>query len=300
MKNRNDEYYYNLDTLLLDNDITPYIDDIKNFLIKIIDTDVFQQALQEIFPEYFNYLNYNNNADLKQYIKERIKFYPFQDLNISGITDKLSCYSYIPSINFQIEKKGIKIQKEDEDTYKVGLTIVNSLHEEYHAIRIIIFFKGNNKNLFFSPKRKIGKNSKGIDVDSSEGGFHIEYLLFGRVVSSLDLFECLYIMNENNFKQNIKEFRENFNNIRKIVLDSKGDTDFIKIESGIFKKFYDNSMEQIKAIIKDLKKPNYSIVPRMYVGKYICDSEAEVDYMPKKKCGLMGPRNRNIFHISKK
>ena len=299
MHESSDKYYFNLDTLLVRNKITPYINDIKKFLIRIIDTNVFQQALQEIFPDYYKILVYNNNKDLKQYINERIKFYPFQNLKISGITDKLSCYSYIPSINFQVSQKDIKIQKINEDTYKVGLTIVNSLHEEYHAIRVIIFFKGNNKNILFSPKRIIGKNNRGIDIELCEGGFHIEYLLFGRAVSTLDLFECLYIMNEDNYKQDINDFRENFKNIRKIVLDSKGNTDLIKIKNGIFKKFYDNSIEEIKSIIKELKKKASGFVPRIFVGKYNFDSEDEEDYIPKKKCGLMGPRNRVIFHINK-
>ena len=299
MHESSDKYYFNLDTLLVRNKITPYINDIKKFLIRIIDTNVFQQALQEIFPDYYKILVYNNNKDLKQYINERIKFYPFQNLKISGITDKLSCYSYIPSINFQVSQKDIKIQKINEDTYKVGLTIVNSLHEEYHAIRVIIFFKGNNKIILFSPKRIIGKNNRGIDIELCEGGFHIEYLLFGRAVSTLDLFECLYIMNEDNYKQDINDFRENFKNIRKIVLDSKGDTDLIKIKNGIFKKFYDNSIEEIKSIIKELKKKASGFVPRIFVGKYNFDSEDEEDYIPKKKCGLMGPRNRVIFHINK-
>ena len=94
-------------------------------------------------------------------------------------------------------KKILKDKKKDEDTYKVGLTIVNTFHEEYHAIRDIIFFKGNNKNVLFSPKRKVGKDRKGKDIKSNEGGFHIEYLLFGRIISSINLLECLYIMNEN-------------------------------------------------------------------------------------------------------
>ena len=279
----NDEYYFNLDTLLRDNDITPYINDIKKFLIKLIDTNIFQQAMQEIFQKYYNYLIYNKNADLKQYINERIKFYPFQDLNISGITDNLSCYSYIPSINFQIFHKKIQIQKINEDTYKIGLTILNLLKEEYNAIKAIIFFKGINKNIY---------------KELNEGGFH--YLLFGKDISSLNLFECLYIMNENNYKQNINEFRENFNNIRNIVLNSKGNTEFIKIENGTFKKFYDNSIKEIESIITKLKKNNYSFIPRIFIEKYNNnDSEDEEDegFMPQKKCGLMGSRNRITFQL---
>ena len=46
----------------------------------------------------------NENQDIKTYIKERIKFYPYQNLDLSGITDKLACFTFIPTINFQKEE----------------------------------------------------------------------------------------------------------------------------------------------------------------------------------------------------
>ena len=55
----NEEYYYNVDSLLVENEINPYVNDIKIFLIKLINTNVFQQALKELFPEYISCLNSN-------------------------------------------------------------------------------------------------------------------------------------------------------------------------------------------------------------------------------------------------
>ena len=46
----NEEYYYNVDSLLVKNEINPYVNDIKAFLIKLINTNVFQKALKELFP----------------------------------------------------------------------------------------------------------------------------------------------------------------------------------------------------------------------------------------------------------
>ena len=94
------ENYFNLDTLLINNEISEYIEDIKTFFINIIDSKVFHQATKELFPDYSKYLNSNKNADLKYYINERIKFYPIQNYIASRITDKLSCFTYIKSINF--------------------------------------------------------------------------------------------------------------------------------------------------------------------------------------------------------
>ena len=253
--------YYHLEALLLENDIILYIRDIKDFLIKIIDSNVFREAIKELFPKYYIYLNINDNEEIKQFIEERIKYYPFEGLNLSGMTDKLSCYSFIPSINFEmrIDTDDIKIDRIDSDAYKVSLTIVNSLHEIIHAEQDIIFFKGNNKYLILSPTRIARKDKKGNDIEIKEGGMSFEYLLFGKIVDRIDLFQCLYIMNEKNYDQNLAQFRENFQNIGKLVKDSKGETNLIKIENGIFKMFYQNSIEEIKNVFKKLnEKSKYS------------------------------------------
>ena len=284
----NEEHYYNVDSLLVENEINPYINDIKSFLIKLINTNTFQQALKELFQEYISCLNSNNNVDLRQYINERIKFYPFQDLNLSGITDKLSCYSYIKSIDLKINENNLMIQKKNEDIFKVGLTIVNIFHEEYNAIRSIIFFKGN-KNLLFNPKTKVGKS-----IESNESQFYIEDLLFGRNITSINLLECLYIMNENNYEQDIEKFRDNFQNIRKIVKDTKGYTDFIKIKNGIFKHFYDNCLEEIKEIIQNLDKAINYFIPMMYIGNNNNTLEDDNYYIQTKKCCLIGGKKKYI------
>ena len=284
----NEEHYYNVDSLLVENEINPYINDIKSFLIKLINTNTFQQALKELFQEYISCLNSNNNVDLRQYINERIKFYPFQDLNLSGITDKLSCYSYIKSIDLKINENNLMIQKKNEDIFKVGLTIVNIFHEEYNAIRSIIFFKGN-KNLLFNPKTKVGKS-----IESNESQFYIEDLLFGRNITSINLLECLYIMNENNYEQDIEKFRDNFKNIRKIVKDTKGNTDFIKIKNGIFKHFYDNCLEEIKEIIQNLDKAINYFIPMIYIGNNNNTLEDDNNYIQPKKCCLMGGKKKYI------
>ena len=59
------ENYFNLDTLLINNEISEYIEDIKTFFINIINSKVFHQAIKEIFLDYSKYLNSNKNKDLK-------------------------------------------------------------------------------------------------------------------------------------------------------------------------------------------------------------------------------------------
>ena len=209
-----------------------------------------------------------------------------QNLCFSGITDKLSCYAYIASINFNIETK-YKINKLNKDIYKICYTIVNIFHELYDAICSIIFIKGTNKNLIFSPKNS----------EEEENEEHLNFipLLFGKNIDKLDLLECLYIMNDINYKQNIKEFRKNFKKIRQIVKEAKGNTDFIKIKNDKFKKFYDNSIQDIEEIIQFLASKCITV---KYKGTNNNDSEDEYeDYIPNK-CGIMGGKKAEII-ISK-
>ena len=264
--------FYNLNKLMNDNDLTPYVCDIKKFLKTIVDKKVYQQAIKKLFPNDYNSLISNNNEEIKQYIDERIKFYPFQNLDLSGITDKLSCYSFIPSINFRLtesEKEEelddyfkINEKKENKEIYIVGLTIVNSIHEVNHANQAIIFFKGNDKTLIDSPERIIKDN-----IPLSEGGISLEFLLFGDVLERPNLFECLYILNEKNYDQELDEFRENFRKIVDIVKETKGETEFIKIENGIFKNLYEKAIAEIKQLINDLDNNSILTLPQIYIEK---------------------------------
>ena len=263
------------------NELSPYISKIKQFLKKIVDKNVYKQAIKQLFPEYYRSLTSNNNEEIKEYIDKRIKFYPFQKLNLSGITDNLSCYSFIPSINFLFEEYS-NISDQNKETCKIGLTIVNSLHEINHANQIILFFKGSNKGLINLPERIINEN-----LSSKEDGFSLEYILFGDVISRINLFQCLYIMNEKNYDQELSQFRENFMKIQDIVIETKGETELIKIENGIFKRFYDNVIQDIKSLLSDLSDKTILAIPRIYIEKTnkIGDNKA---YEPQKNCALFG------------
>ena len=284
--------FYNLNKLMNDNDLTPYVCDIKKFLKTIVDKKVYQQAIKKLFPNDYNSLISNNNEEIKQYIDERIKFCPFQNLDLSGITDKLSCYSFIPSINFRLtesEKEEelddyfkINEKKENKEIYIVGLTIVNSIHEVNHANQAIIFFKGNDKTLIDSTERIIKDN-----IPVSEGGISLKFILFGDLLERLNLFECLYILNEKNYEQELDEFRENFRKIVDIVKETKGETEFIKIENGIFKILYEKAIKDIKQLINDLDNNSILTIPQIYIEKSKFSKNNMVCII-RHKCAVFG------------
>ena len=73
------------------------------------------------------------------YINNRIKFYPYQDLNNSGITDKYSLYSYIPII-FPLTI----LEKEVSSVFKVSAAFENSIHELNYVNQYMLYFKSND------------------------------------------------------------------------------------------------------------------------------------------------------------
>ena len=216
---------------------------------------------------------FNKGKEIKKFIKKRIKFYPFQNLFLSGFTDYLSFNSYIPSINFQ--RIGNLHGKINHNIYKIGLTIVNSLKEIYHVNQYILYFKGINKSSIYTEGKK-------------EGGKNLEDLLFGKIINNVNLFQSLYIMNEENYSQNLKEFRENFKNLNDIILKTNGKTKFIEIKKGIFKKFYKKCKLEIKTLIINIKNDS-NYIPAMTIRNSNKDSEND-NYLPKKKCLLIGGR----------
>jgi len=198
---KNKGVFNTLDSLLKDNNIRPYIDRIKQFLIHIVNSNVYNEAIQILFPKNNKYLLGTNLKDIEECINKRFKFYPYQDLGDSGLTDKFSCFTYIPILIFDLAY----INQTFFFTLIISAIIENSIHEINHLNQDILYFKGNDITLFFIPKRK---NLKGED-----GGANLEEILFGERIKNLRMLECFYILNEDNYNQSLKDFKKNFENL---------------------------------------------------------------------------------------
>ena len=205
---------------------------IKLLLKSIVESKAYKEAIIKLFPEYYEFLLSNNVEELKDCIDDRLKFYPYENLGNSGLTDKFSCYSYVPIFYF------IVAQNKLFNILRIGAVIENSLHELNHMNQDILYFKGNDKKLFYSPKRE--------HIAGEDGGENLEVLLFGRKVSYIRILECLYILNEQNYNQSLNDFRANFKKLydKSIGYDEK--MNYLK-DGLIFKEFFD--------LIKIYKKP---------------------------------------------
>ena len=237
----NSFYEFTFDTLLVNNEISLYIENIKLFLFKFIHSNVYKEAIIKLFPKHFTNLLDTNLKDLEIYIKNRLKFYPYQDLYNSGLTDKISFYSYIPIIfplNYNEDYEPIY------PIFKTSGTIENTIHEINHINQDILFFKENDISFFNTPKREGFKT--GI-----EGGENIEELLFGRKITRLGLLESLYILNEKNFDQSLFNYKKNFMEIYSYTIPFEEKKKYLEIsETGIFRNLCNNIDKYIKKATK--------------------------------------------------
>ena len=145
--------------------------------------------------KYYSKINQNidkNITDIEYFINNRIKFYPFQILNISGLIDKFSCYSFIPTISYSYTEKIIKIPSQ------ISVAIENSLHEINHINQNLIYFKGNNLSLF-NTRTRVGFKSG--------WGKNLEKILFGKKIDRIGKLESIYILNEKNYTQTLEQFK---------------------------------------------------------------------------------------------
>ena len=258
--------YDNLDSLLNENDLSIYISEIKKFLIKIVNSKVYNEAIKVLFKDKSKYLIEKNISDIEYTINNRIKFYPYQILNISGFTDKLSCYSFIPTISYSILEEILVPSK-------IAVTIDNTLHEINHINQNILYFKGNNSSLFNTPKRKGFKSN-------SEGGEDFEEILFGKKIEYIGILESLYILNEKNYSQTLEQFRNNFINLYNLNIPLEKKIEFLTIpEDGIFKEICETIDNNI---LKEglYQKSLYSLSAKGQINKIFTN----MVYIPRGKC----------------
>ena len=229
-------YVYNtLDSLLNKNDIILYVERIKKFLNVIIKSKAYKEAIKILFPKNYDYLL--NLTNMKKCIESRLKFYPYQNLNNSGITDKFSCTIYIPIIF-----EGIKAPDEFYPALKVGAIVDDSLHEINHVNQNLLYFRGCDKSMFYSPKRP---DLKG------DGGKNLVILLFGEKIVTLSIIQCFYILNEDNYDQSLNDFKKNFQNVTDSKIKFSEKETYIKNtrDNAIFKDFFN--------LIKDYTEQNF-------------------------------------------
>ena len=197
---------------------------VKQFYKKILPLKCFKSIYSTLYgDEYYPFedQNYTN-----EFIDKYYHFIPMKLEESNGMTDKFSMNIFIVSFLPKVEGKG-NCTKLEQKLLREGLIINISNHEIGHDFVMDHFFMENARIPIETPRKKT------LDA---EGGYYIEYALYGRRLESINMEQALYILNENNYNKTYLEFQEGFNNIKK---------EDLKLE-GVFKEmFKDIKLEEI-------------------------------------------------------
>ena len=180
------------------------IEKIKNFLKRIFFSNVIKEAFQILYPSYINF-PFQTEKDVENYIDNHINFVVFYSNESNGITDKFTLDTFIFLKQKNIMIRNIEESQVIEIIEKIlytGGIIKTNLHELNHNF-YNMFYCHENGNIPLKTPRKNGLKDR-------EGGREMEILLFGSILQNINLKQALYILNENNYKKNIFQFKEDF------------------------------------------------------------------------------------------
>ena len=246
----------------------------ENFINSNLLKDIFK-LLYEIDIISLNYKNL-----LIRLFQDNTFYFPIQNDSYAAYTNKKS-FKII--IDCSVDLTNIKNHDIDEKIIlfvKKAFMIVNTHHEFGHGINVILFYINPNKNEFESPLVKLKLNTNKEEI-TKEGGRLYEYLIYGRIIKTLDLREIIYINNVNNYNKNLIEYRDDFINLQNKNLievfeeESKNNEQILEIY-----ELYKQLPEDKKQILINEKfKPGklneedyYSLENMVFSTKKLCKS----------------------------
>ena len=180
---------------------------IKNFLTKVFCSNVIKQAFQILYPSYIKY-PFQTEEDAENYINKHLNFVPFYSCASNGITDKFTSDTYIflkpKRFNTQLISDREIIELLEKILYTSGI-IKTNYHELNHNFYNMFYYQENGNIPLKTPRNK--------NFPMREGGRIMEKLLFGKIIENINIIEALYILDENNYKKDIYQFKKDFENL---------------------------------------------------------------------------------------
>ena len=156
-------------------------------------------------------INIFSTQDVIKLFKDNTYYFSIYNNYYKAYSDKENFKIYIDYkvSRESLQKLGIRVKY----ITKKSFLVVNTQHEFGHSNNALLCFLGIRKsNKFNTPLVKIKLfNNKEIELE--EGGKVIEYLLYGRIISELNLKEIVFICDYKNFEKNLDEFRKDFMNL---------------------------------------------------------------------------------------
>lgn len=173
---------------------------IKNFLKEIFKKETFKKIFSILYKEEDLKIIYQDYL-IDDYVDNHLFLVPYKSKNLSGLTDRFSCNSYIFFCEDILSNNNIPVDNIITYALKTSRFIIIALHEFNHYIY-------SHMNLLFdSPRKK--------ELNINEGDLLMELILFGDETSDINLEQSIYILDEKNYDKTEKQFQKEFINIAK-------------------------------------------------------------------------------------
>ena len=154
---------------------------------------------------------------------------------VNAVTEKFSMETYIflnrLSVFSNLTQPQKIISNEEQAVIKAlinGSIIAIHIHELNHNFHNYYYYCKNGKEPLKTPRKMYG--------NEREGGNNMERIFFGRVLNVLSLRQALFILNEENYKKPLNQFRQEFLELK----------DFNCKPIGIFKEYSKMSFDTIE------------------------------------------------------
>ena len=179
---------------------------IKNFLKEILKKKMFKNIFSILYKEE-DLKIINQNCIIYDYVDNHLFLVPYKSRNLSGLTDRFSCNSYIFFSENIISNDNSQVDDFVSYALKISRFIIITLHEFNHYIYSYILHSNNYMNLLFDSPRK-------EELILNEGGLLMELILFGDEINDINLEQTIYILDEENYDKTEKQFQKEYINIK--------------------------------------------------------------------------------------
>ena len=186
---------------------------VREFISNTLASNVIKEGFKFFYGDDIRYPflddeNKKGKDKALEFLNKYLKFIPFKFDDTSAVTNKFTMETYI-FLNSRIMSPKIKKCQNIKIDHKIiskalinGAIVVINDHELNHNFHNYYYFSQNGKESLKTPRKN--------DIEDREGGFNMETILFGKVLNNLTLRQTLYILNEENYKKPLNQYRLDF------------------------------------------------------------------------------------------
>ena len=175
---------------------------------KYWDEFLSSNMLNDLVMNLYKQENIFNQKYVIDLFKERSYYFPNFNTSFLTLSHKELFNMYFPPTKIEVFNKCLNNSFILEMINKSGNKI-KIQHEWGHISSYFLFFTSKNK-YFTTPERKIKFENNSKEKIIKEGGKAVEILLYGRIIEDLNAKEAIFILNNNNNKLSLDEYRKKF------------------------------------------------------------------------------------------